>query len=180
MSPRRRHRHSGSPDPGALLTRTDLRNLGLERGAVDAIFRQLPVVAILGVQDRPMIRAEDVPELCSKRCTDHGGERVAPCRPPVARPGSGARKRPPRLCSSLSLETHTPGAARPAAGRTDDMTEDTDCQAGLLAPLAAGDQAPGADGKVDQPGPPCSPALALGRYLIERLDGTRNEVASTQ
>jgi hypothetical protein len=44
--------------PGALLTRTHLRDLGLERRAVDAVFRELPVVVLLGYS-RPLIRAED-------------------------------------------------------------------------------------------------------------------------
>lgn len=44
--------------PGALLTRTHLRELGLERRAVDAVFRALPVVALPGYS-RPLIRAED-------------------------------------------------------------------------------------------------------------------------
>lgn len=48
--------------PGALLTRTDLRELGLERRAVDAVFRALPVVAFPGYS-RPMIRAQDYLEL---------------------------------------------------------------------------------------------------------------------
>jgi hypothetical protein len=53
------------PDPttllataDALLTRTDLRELGLPRGAVDAVFRALPVVVLPGYR-RPMIRADD-------------------------------------------------------------------------------------------------------------------------
>lgn len=48
--------------PGALLTRTHLRELGLERRAVDAVFRALPVVALPGYS-RPMIRAEQYLEL---------------------------------------------------------------------------------------------------------------------
>lgn len=44
--------------PGALLTRTDLRDLGLERRAIDAVFRSLPVVVLPGYS-RPMIRADD-------------------------------------------------------------------------------------------------------------------------
>lgn len=48
--------------PGALLTRTDLRELGLERRAVDAVFRALPVVWLPGYA-RPMIRAADYLEL---------------------------------------------------------------------------------------------------------------------
>jgi hypothetical protein len=43
--------------PGALLTRTDLRELGLERRAVDAVFGKCPVIVLPGYS-RPMIRAE--------------------------------------------------------------------------------------------------------------------------
>lgn len=48
--------------PEALLTRTHLRELGLERRAVDAVFRMLPVVALPGYS-RPMVRVEDYLEL---------------------------------------------------------------------------------------------------------------------
>lgn len=44
--------------PDALLTRSDLRALGLHRRAVDAVFRALPVVVLPGYS-RPMIRARD-------------------------------------------------------------------------------------------------------------------------
>jgi hypothetical protein len=44
--------------PGALLSRTHLRELGLERRAVDAVFRALPVVALPGYS-RPLVRVED-------------------------------------------------------------------------------------------------------------------------
>jgi hypothetical protein len=44
--------------PGALLSRTHLRELGLERRAVDAVFRALPVVSLPGYS-RPLIRADD-------------------------------------------------------------------------------------------------------------------------
>jgi len=44
--------------PGALLTRSHLRGLGLERRAIDAVFRALPVVVLPGYS-RPMIRAEE-------------------------------------------------------------------------------------------------------------------------
>jgi hypothetical protein len=44
--------------PGALLTRSHLRDLGLERRAIDAVFRALPVVVLPGYS-RPMICAED-------------------------------------------------------------------------------------------------------------------------
>ena len=43
---------------GALLTRGDLRELGLERRAIDAVFRALPVVALPGYS-RPLVRVED-------------------------------------------------------------------------------------------------------------------------
>lgn len=62
--------------PGALLTRSHLRELGLERRAVDAVFRALPVVALPGYS-RPMIRAEQYLELLEQHtyCDD----RVRPC-----------------------------------------------------------------------------------------------------
>ena len=43
--------------PGAFLTRSDLRELGLERRAVDAVFRECPVIELPGYS-RPMIRVE--------------------------------------------------------------------------------------------------------------------------
>jgi hypothetical protein len=45
-------------NPDAFLSRTDLRELGLERRAVDAVFRACPVVAFPGYS-RPMIRVLD-------------------------------------------------------------------------------------------------------------------------
>lgn len=42
----------------AVLSRTDLRELGYERRAVDAIFGQLPVVAIPGYS-RPFVKVAD-------------------------------------------------------------------------------------------------------------------------
>ena len=48
--------------PGALLTRTHLRELGLERRAIDAVFRKLPVVTLPGYS-RPMIHVEQYLEL---------------------------------------------------------------------------------------------------------------------
>jgi hypothetical protein len=44
--------------PGALLTTSDLRTLGLQRGAVEAVFRELDNVVLPGYS-RPMIRVED-------------------------------------------------------------------------------------------------------------------------
>jgi hypothetical protein len=41
-----------------LLTRTHLRELALQRGAVDAVFRALDVVILPGYS-RPMVRVED-------------------------------------------------------------------------------------------------------------------------
>jgi hypothetical protein len=61
--------------PGALLTRTHLRELGLERRAVDAVFRALPVVALPGYS-RPMIRAEQYLELLDESTYDD--DRVRP------------------------------------------------------------------------------------------------------
>jgi hypothetical protein len=61
--------------PEALLTRTHLRELGLERRAVDAIFRALPVVALPGYS-RPMVRAQDY--LTLVRSNTFGDDRVRP------------------------------------------------------------------------------------------------------
>ena len=61
--------------PGALLSRTHLRELGLERRAVDAVFRALPVVALPGYS-RPLIRAEDYRALIE--ATLYRGDRVRP------------------------------------------------------------------------------------------------------
>lgn len=62
--------------PGALLTRSDLRGLGLERRAVDAVFRSLPVVTFPGYS-RPMIRADQYLELV--RRSTYCDDRVRPC-----------------------------------------------------------------------------------------------------
>jgi hypothetical protein len=61
--------------PGALLTRGHLRELGLERRAIDAVFRALDVVVLPGYS-RPMIRAEDYRELV--RRSTYGRDRVRP------------------------------------------------------------------------------------------------------
>jgi hypothetical protein len=44
--------------PEAFLSRPDLRELGLERRAIDVIFRECPVVALPGYS-RPLIRVRD-------------------------------------------------------------------------------------------------------------------------
>jgi hypothetical protein len=62
--------------PGALLTRSHLRELGLERRAVDAVFRTLAVVFLPGYS-RPMVRVEEFLELV-ERCT-YRDDRVRPC-----------------------------------------------------------------------------------------------------
>lgn len=51
--------------PGALLSRSHLRELGLERRAVDAVFRELDVVQFPGYS-RPFVRAEDYLELVAR------------------------------------------------------------------------------------------------------------------
>ncbi len=61
--------------PGALLTRTHLRELGLERRAIDAVFRKLPVVALPGYS-RPMISAEKYLELIDEHT--YRDDRVRP------------------------------------------------------------------------------------------------------
>lgn len=63
--------------PGALLTRTHLRELGLERRAVDAVFRRLAVVSLPGYS-RPLIHAEEYRHLIDEH-TYHG-DRVRPVR----------------------------------------------------------------------------------------------------
>ena len=63
--------------PGALLSRSHLRELGLERRAIDAVFRELPVVA-LPAYSRPMIRADDYRELVER--STYRGDRVRPTR----------------------------------------------------------------------------------------------------
>jgi hypothetical protein len=50
--------HELLTNPDALLTRSHLRELGLERRAVDAVFRACPVVALPGYT-RPLLRVSD-------------------------------------------------------------------------------------------------------------------------
>jgi hypothetical protein len=61
--------------PGALLTRGHLRKLGLERRAIDSVFRTLPVVSLPGYS-RPMIRAADYLRLIES--STYHGDRVRP------------------------------------------------------------------------------------------------------
>lgn len=64
--------------PGALLLRTDLRDLGLPKKMVDAVFRQCPVIIVPGFS-RPAIRVEAYLALLegSTYC-DRCGDRVRP------------------------------------------------------------------------------------------------------
>lgn len=52
----------GSSVPGRLLSRSDLKALGLERRAIDAVFLALPVVRLPGYA-RPLIEEVDYLEL---------------------------------------------------------------------------------------------------------------------
>jgi hypothetical protein len=59
----------------AFLSRSDLRELGLERRAVDAVFRACPVVVLPGYS-RPLVRVEDYRALIE--ASTYAGERVRP------------------------------------------------------------------------------------------------------
>jgi len=61
--------------PGALLTRSHLRQLGLGRRAIDAVFRSCPVVAFPGYSP-PAIRVEAYLALIEEHT--YGGDRVRP------------------------------------------------------------------------------------------------------
>jgi hypothetical protein len=82
-APRPRAKRASAPpeperlleSPDALLTRSHLRALGLERRAIDAVFRALPVVALPGYS-RPLIRARDYVELVATNT--YRGDRVRP------------------------------------------------------------------------------------------------------
>jgi hypothetical protein len=62
-------------NPDALLSRTDLRELGLERRAVDAVFRACDVVVLPGYS-RPLVRVADYLELVER--STYRGDRVRP------------------------------------------------------------------------------------------------------
>jgi hypothetical protein len=63
--------------PGALLTRSHLRELGLERRAIDAVFRELETFHLPGYS-RPLIWAEDFRALLDRsRFKD---DRIRPMR----------------------------------------------------------------------------------------------------
>jgi hypothetical protein len=67
--------HDRLANPDAFLSRSDLRELGLERRAVDAVFRSCPVVVFEGYS-RPLLRVEDFLAY-RDRCTFRG-DRVRP------------------------------------------------------------------------------------------------------
>jgi hypothetical protein len=62
-------------NPDAFLSRTDLRELGLERRAIDAAFRACPIVALPGYS-RPLIRVADFNQLLTE--STYNGDRVRP------------------------------------------------------------------------------------------------------
>lgn len=61
--------------PGALLTRSHLRALGLGRRAIDCVFRACAVIVLPG-HGRPMVRAEDFLALVEEHT--FRGDRVRP------------------------------------------------------------------------------------------------------
>jgi hypothetical protein len=56
-------------EPEALLSRSHLRELGLERRAVDAVFRACPIVVLPGYS-RPVIRVRDYQALLERSTYD--------------------------------------------------------------------------------------------------------------
>lgn len=56
--------------PGALLTRSHLRELGLGRSAIDAVFRELDVVVFPG-STRPHVRRDDYLQLVERSTYDN-------------------------------------------------------------------------------------------------------------
>jgi hypothetical protein len=60
-------------NPDAVLSRSDLRELGYERRAVDAVFRACPVVVLPGYS-RPLVRVQDFLELVEQ--STHRDDRV--------------------------------------------------------------------------------------------------------
>jgi hypothetical protein len=65
-------------NPEAFLTRSDLRELGLERRAIDAVFRECPVIVLPGYS-RPLVRVRDYLALLEEATyCDRCGQRVRP------------------------------------------------------------------------------------------------------
>ena len=55
--------------PEALLTRSHLRELGIERRAIDSVFRSLPIISPDGYA-RPLIRVRDYMALLEQQTYD--------------------------------------------------------------------------------------------------------------
>jgi hypothetical protein len=67
-------------NPDAVLSRSDLRDLGYERRAIDAIFANCPVVDLPGYS-RPLVRVSDYLALVEAHTyDDRRGDRVRPGR----------------------------------------------------------------------------------------------------
>jgi hypothetical protein len=81
--------------PDAILTSTDLRGLGWERRAVEAIFRGCPVVSLPGYA-RPAVRVAEYLKFIEENT--YRGDRVRPTSGSVtlrgARPQQGAGREP--------------------------------------------------------------------------------------
>jgi hypothetical protein len=64
--------------PEALLSRSDRRELGLERRAIDAVFGRCPVIVLPGYS-RPLVRVSDYLALLDRATyCDRCGNRVRP------------------------------------------------------------------------------------------------------
>jgi hypothetical protein len=68
-------------NPHAVLFRSDLRELGYPRRAIDSIFASCPVEQVPGYS-RPAILVRDFLELRER--STYCGDRVRPCRQPEA------------------------------------------------------------------------------------------------
>jgi len=78
--------------PGSLLTRSHLRELGLGRSAIDAVFRQLDVIVFPG-SSRPHIRRDDYLELVTRSTYGNGCVRLTN-RSAAYHAGGAPMKRP--------------------------------------------------------------------------------------
>jgi hypothetical protein len=90
--------------PGALLTRSHLRELGLGRAAIDAIFRALDVIVFPG-SSRPHVRREDYLELIEASTYDDGR---------VRRIGLDSTRAPRVSARTAPRKRRPPGLDRPA------------------------------------------------------------------
>ena len=131
--------------PDALLTRTRLRELGLERRAVDAIFRALPVVALPGYA-RPMIRAQDY--LAARRAI-HLPRRSCAAGSCLASGSSGARPRVVTAATSSSTAsadgralTGTQARSKPGATRSRGGAGSPESSRRCASPTSAGSENP--------------------------------------